>query len=83
MPKETVEDAVTDSIKEDSHNPLCTVSIDHKGEAVKHWQLNKESTTIIVDGSGKIIFVDEGVLDSDEQEKIITLLKEKGKPFDE
>lgn len=81
VPQKTAESAVNESILAPTHNALCTVSIDHTGKAIKHWQLNKKSTTIIVNGAGKVIFVEEGVLDQKERAKVIQLLTKYGKPY--
>ncbi|MCK5881398.1 MAG: hypothetical protein KAG18_05930, partial [Sinobacterium sp.] len=83
VPMKTAERAVIKSTTAEQHNPLCTVSVDYEGDAIKHWRLNKKSTTIIVDGKGKVIFVDEGVLGSEGQKKVISLLKHNGKPYTE
>ena len=82
-PKSTAINAVYNSLEKDEHNPACSVSIDYRGLAVKHWKLNTKSTTIVVDGEGNILFIEEGVLNKKSQKSVINLLKMHGKPFSE
>lgn len=81
VPKKMAKRAILKSLEKDTHNPLCTVSIDYKGKAINHWRLNKKSTTIIVNSLGKVIFVAEGILNKAQQQKVIALMTQYGKPY--
>ncbi|NRB37080.1 MAG: hypothetical protein HRU20_01275 [Pseudomonadales bacterium] len=73
-PVSMVESELKKEAESVENNPLgCTVSSDYAGLAVKQWQLKEEAATIVVDGSGEIIFLAYGVLSEAQEQAIFTL----------
>jgi len=52
--------------------------LDEKGSVAKKWQLNEESSIIIIlDKASNVLFVNEGALSSDEIKNAISILKKQ------
>lgn len=55
--------------------PWSSIVLDESGEVAKAWQLKEESSAIIVlDKSGKILFVQEGKLNQESIDNVISLI---------
>ncbi len=81
VPAKAAEDFVQKSIESDEHNPVCRTSIDYDGLALDAWNLEKKSTTMVVDGNGQILFLGLGVLSEEEEKAVIQLMRKGAKPF--
>ncbi|WP_070963356.1 YtfJ family protein [Vibrio sonorensis] len=68
-----VKSSAQDSKKE---FPWSSIVLDEDGNVASQWQLQEESSAIIVqDKQGKVLFVKEGSLNDNEIEQVLTLIK--------
>lgn len=58
-----------------SLNPSCTVTADYSSIANKHWGVAVGPLSIVVDGTGTVLYMVLGVPNREQEEKVLALLQ--------
>lgn len=81
-PVSVIEHEMKKEVASSGHNTACSISGDYDGIAAKTWGLKPESVTMVVDGSGRIVFMAYGVLNDEQEAAVFALFDVKNKSIE-